>query len=47
MGLEPSLEKNITFGYYQSGHMIYLNGPSRKQMKADFARFYDEATRRD
>ena len=46
MGLEPSLEKNLTFGYYQSGHMIYLNGPSRKQMKADFAKFYDEALRK-
>ena len=42
MGLDPSLEKNITFGYYQSGHMIYLNGPSRKQLRADLGRFYDE-----
>jgi len=46
MGLEPSLEKNITFGYYQSGHMIYLNGPSRTQLKTDIARFYDETLRK-
>ncbi len=46
MGLDPSLEKNITFGYYPSGHMIYLHAPSRRQMKLDLARFYDDATAR-
>jgi carboxypeptidase C (cathepsin A) len=33
MGLDPSLEKNITFGYYPSGHMIYLHEPALKQMR--------------
>ncbi|MGH8400263.1 MAG: S10 family peptidase, partial [Gammaproteobacteria bacterium] len=28
MGLDPSLMKNISYGYYQSGHMIYLNVPA-------------------
>ena len=46
MGLDPTLEKNIVFGYYPSGHMIYLNEASRKQMKEDLARFYDETTTR-
>jgi carboxypeptidase C (cathepsin A) len=46
MGLEPSLDVNISFGYYQSGHMIYLNGPSRKQMRLDIAKFYDAALAR-
>jgi carboxypeptidase C (cathepsin A) len=46
MGLDPSLEKNISFGYYQSGHMIYLHTPAREQLKRDLARFYDDATRR-
>ena len=46
MGLDPSLDKNITFGYYQSGHMIYLNGPSRKALRADLGRFYDEVLER-
>lgn len=46
MGLEPSLEKNLTFGYYPSGHMIYLNGPSRRQMRADLVKFYDAALAR-
>ncbi len=46
MGLDPSLEKNIVFGYYESGHMIYLHPGSRRQMKVDLARFYDETIRR-
>lgn len=46
MGLEPGLEKNISFGYYPSGHMIYLHEPALKQMKADLARFYDQTLTR-
>jgi len=46
MGLDPSLEKNISFGYYPSGHMIYLHEPSLKQLKADLARFYDQTLTR-
>jgi carboxypeptidase C (cathepsin A) len=46
MGLEPVLEKNISFGYYPSGHMIYLHEPALKQMKADLARFYDQTMAR-
>lgn len=43
MGLDPSLEKNISYGYYESGHMVYLNDGARQKMKADVAKFYDEA----
>ncbi len=46
MGLDPSLEKNIVFGYYPSGHMIYLHEPSLKQMKTDLAAFYDQTLAR-
>ncbi len=46
MGLDPTLEKNIVFGYYPSGHMIYLHEPSLKQMKVDLARFYDQTLAR-
>ena len=46
MGLDPTLEKNIAFGYYPSGHMIYLHEPSLKQMKTDLARFYDQTMAR-
>lgn len=40
MGLDASLKKNISYGYYQSGHMIYLNVPALEQYKADMAKFY-------
>jgi carboxypeptidase C (cathepsin A) len=46
MGLDPSLEKNISFGYYPSGHMIYLHEPALEKMKADLAKFYDDTLRR-
>jgi carboxypeptidase C (cathepsin A) len=43
MGLPADLYKNVEFGYYPSGHMIYLEPGSRKALKADLARFYSEA----
>ena len=46
MGLDPTLEKNIVFGYYPSGHMIYLHEPSLAKMKGDLAKFYDETLAR-
>lgn len=46
MGLDPALKGNITYGYYQSGHMIYLNTPARQQLKRDLAKFYDDTLRR-
>ena len=42
MGLPPDLARNVEYGYYPSGHMIYLNPESRKALKADLAKFYDE-----
>jgi carboxypeptidase C (cathepsin A) len=43
MGLDPALEKNLSWGYYPSGHMIYINPASRQQMKADLTHFYQSA----
>jgi carboxypeptidase C (cathepsin A) len=43
MELDPSLRKNIHFGYYPSGHMIYLNVDALKQLKADLGQFYSNA----
>jgi carboxypeptidase C (cathepsin A) len=43
MQLDPSLHGNLRFAYYPSGHMVYLNPDALKAMKADLARFYDEA----
>lgn len=41
MPIDPSLRQNITLKKYPSGHMIYLDNPSRTRMKADLAAFYD------
>ena len=41
--LDPSIKNNVRFGYYPSGHMVYLNQDALKQMKADVAKFYDDA----
>ena len=46
LGLEPAIRKNIEFGFYPSGHMIYFDIDALKQVKADLARFYDEAAPR-
>jgi carboxypeptidase C (cathepsin A) len=46
MMLPPSLVGNVEFGYYPSGHMVYLNVDAMKQMKSDLDRFYGEATAR-
>ena len=43
MELDPKLRQNIRFGYYPSGHMVYLNVDALKQMKNDLANFYSEA----
>ena len=43
MQLDPALKGHVRFAYYPSGHMVYLNTDALKTMKADLARFYDEA----
>jgi carboxypeptidase C (cathepsin A) len=43
MDLDPTLRANLQFGYYPSGHMIYLNIDALKQLKDDLAGFIDKA----
>ncbi|HWF01708.1 MAG TPA: peptidase S10 [Caulobacteraceae bacterium] len=43
MQLPPGDRANVRFAYYPSGHMVYLNPDALHSMKADLARFYDEA----
>jgi carboxypeptidase C (cathepsin A) len=43
LGLAPELQKNITFGFYPSGHMVYLNPQALVLFKADLAKWYDSA----
>jgi carboxypeptidase C (cathepsin A) len=40
LNLPPNLERNITFGFYQVGHMIYLNPPVFAQYRRDLEHWY-------
>jgi carboxypeptidase C (cathepsin A) len=39
MDLDPALRGNVQFGYYPSGHMIYLNVDALHHLKDDLAGF--------
>jgi carboxypeptidase C (cathepsin A) len=41
MQLHPALRSHVTFGYYESGHMVYANIPSLAKFHADLDSFYD------
>jgi carboxypeptidase C (cathepsin A) len=40
LGVIPSLQNNITYGFYHSGHMIYLQPQALVQMHDDLERWY-------
>ncbi len=44
LGLPANLRSHIEYGFYPSGHMVYLNDEARRALKADLLRFYHEAT---
>lgn len=41
MGLDESLRHNLTYTYYEAGHMMYMHMPSLAQMKTDLATFIE------
>jgi len=43
MALEPQIAANIRYTYYPAGHMMYIDPPSARQLKADIASFYATA----
>ncbi|MBI1741708.1 peptidase S10 [Candidatus Acetothermia bacterium] len=43
LGLDSSLQKNISMGYYEAGHMMYIHMPSLLKMKSDLSNFMSEA----
>ncbi|HEX4121956.1 MAG TPA: peptidase S10 [Verrucomicrobiae bacterium] len=43
MGLPDNLRTNVTMGYYEAGHMMYVNTPSRVALKKDVAKFIHSA----
>jgi carboxypeptidase C (cathepsin A) len=44
LGLDPSLQKNISMAYYEAGHMMYIHLPSLAQLKQDLASFMRSST---
>jgi carboxypeptidase C (cathepsin A) len=44
MGLDPSLQGNVTTTFYEAGHMMYIDQTSLAQLKRDAAAFIQNAT---
>ena len=44
LGLPAALAGNVTFKYYDAGHMMYVHAPDLGQLKASIAAFIDKAT---
>jgi carboxypeptidase C (cathepsin A) len=38
--LAPALQRNITFGFYESGHMVYLEPTALARFHDDLERWY-------
>jgi carboxypeptidase C (cathepsin A) len=42
LNLAPQLQSNITYGYYESGHMVYLHPAALSQFRTDLERWYGQ-----
>ncbi|MBS1788808.1 MAG: peptidase S10 [Acidobacteria bacterium] len=45
MGLEPSIRKNVSFTYYEAGHMMYIEKKSREKLHKDVTSFITGAAK--
>ncbi len=45
LSLDPTLERNITTGEYEAGHMVYIDNDSLAKLKRDIAAFLAAAMR--
>jgi len=43
LGLEPELRGNVSQGFYEAGHMMYIHRPSLVKMKQDLSQFLESA----
>ena len=43
LGLDPSLQDNVTIEYYEAGHMMYIHIPSLAKMRTDLVNFLESA----
>jgi carboxypeptidase C (cathepsin A) len=46
LNLDPALRRNITFAYYEAGHMMYIERNSLRKLKGDAAAFIQSTLRR-
>jgi len=46
LGLDPSLQKNVTIAHFQAGHMMYIHEGELARFKQEVARFVRAATAR-
>jgi carboxypeptidase C (cathepsin A) len=47
MGLSPEMHKNISWDFYQAGHMLYIDSDSHSKLKHDFTEFLSSALPKD
>jgi carboxypeptidase C (cathepsin A) len=47
MGLSPLMHKNITWEFYQAGHMLYIDSDSHAKMKHDVSDFITNSLPKD
>ena len=45
LAMNPSLKSNISMGYFEAGHMMYMHMPSLTQLKIDLAGFIQASKR--
>jgi carboxypeptidase C (cathepsin A) len=43
MQLEPSVRKNVSFDYYASGHMVYIDQKQHDKMHQDVDAFINSS----
>jgi carboxypeptidase C (cathepsin A) len=43
LGLSPNLRANVTMGYYEAGHMMYIRKSDLANLKQDIAEFVEAA----
>jgi carboxypeptidase C (cathepsin A) len=47
MGLNPDMHKRISWAYYQSGHMLYIDAESHTKLRHDIGEFLSSALPKD
>ena len=44
LNLDPSVRKNITLGYYEAGHMMYIRQESLEKLHSDISKFLSSSS---